>query len=159
MATKDIITGPELQASRAKSAPVVKGVGLAKAADEDKPGEPVDDAAALMARTSFISDAQNSVMVPSGAVLHVGELRNEVSAMTSDKPLVSWNEFVGRNGSWLKELQLTAEQVNGKGKLDPRVLKSLGSGNFIVVSTYCHQPVAAVPGVKDAFKEANTTKK
>ena len=152
VATRDRLDGAKIEHLRANHDPYAGNGGMTRS---DKPAAvPVDEAAAMLARSVFLSDNTHSVLIPAGAVLHVPEALAGSVSTASAKPLLPWSEFFQRNRFWLKELPLDSEQVTASKAFDERLAKSLAATGGLVVSTFTHQPVAPVASVKETFAKA-----
>lgn len=90
----------------------------------------------LKDRCDILSSQGKLVMVPKGSILFIPDsLKSKV--ITSGKPtgkLITWNEFLALNGTWIHMFSVTFDQASGKAKIPQDQLESLGQLNKIVVA-------------------------
>ena len=125
------------------------------------PAAPVnmeDKAAAFMARSIFLVDGRNCTLLPLGAVIHIPKNRADSAVKTTPKPQLAWNKFYSSNLSWLREFELSVDEVMGKKEVDIERVKAATKSGAIVVCTYLKQPVSPAPAVKAVFSEALESK-
>jgi hypothetical protein len=157
LAVQDRISDADLNARRADSVlpyAGLEGAGV-KASEKAEKTEEKDEVADLLARSVFLTDGRQCTILPAGAVIHVPKNREDRVVKSSPPlPMVSWDDFIRVNSSWLREFGLDHEQAAGTKPFEPRLAQALGASGCVVVSTYFRQPVAPVAGVKTAFAKA-----
>ncbi|MFM7182338.1 MAG: hypothetical protein ACKO2G_12860 [Verrucomicrobiales bacterium] len=152
---QDRISDAEFNARHAKAVlpyAALEGAGM-KAVESEKSEQ--DEVADLLARSAFLTDGRQCTILPAGAVIHVPKNREDrVVKSAPSLPLVTWEDFLRANASWIREFAIDSDQATGAKPFDPKAAQALGSSGSIVISTYIRQPVAPVAGVKTAFAKA-----
>lgn len=109
--------------------------------DEAKVGRP--DSQSIISQSTILSDGSRWTIVPQGAVVHIPEnLKSRVNAEPAGE-LVSWNDFLTANHSWISTCEMDFEQAAGKAALPVERTAFWSKQNKIVVAVHQRGPISA----------------
>ena len=96
----------------------------------------------LVDRSAILSSSANWSLVPKGAVLHVpGIYAKRVNDSRSGK-LVGWQDFYGKNRSWIRTIPVTIDQASGKTPLTNEYLAGLKKGGQVLIAVCRGGPIS-----------------
>ena len=154
---RDQTTPAELEKSRAAGNPYQSVTSLA-AADPAALPEARDQQADLLARSVFLNDGANNTILPTGAVLVMADECKAKAVASPTLAQAPWSVFSGRNRAWIRELELSTDEIAGRRPLGANRIRSIAVKGCLVVATYQGQPVAPAPAVAAEFKSALASK-
>ena len=111
------------------------------AGDEAKVGRP--DSQSIISQSTVLTDGSRWTIVPQGAVVHIPDnLKSRINAEPTGE-LVSWNDFLTANPSWISTCEVSFEQAAGKSSLPEERTSFWSKQKKIVVAVHQRGPISA----------------
>jgi hypothetical protein len=99
----------------------------------------------LLSQSEIFCFLGKASLVPKRAVLHVPKELAGRLGMKDGVSFVSWREFHGINRAWIRTVQVSRAQAEGRQPLDEELLKSFAKEPRLVVATYQEGPISVTP--------------
>lgn len=98
----------------------------------------------IIAGSSVINDGQHWTIVPQGAVLHVPESLATRVGHGPSGTLLSWQEFLVRNTSWLNAQEISVDQALGEQPIAESLQELWTRQNQVVVAVHLGGPISRI---------------
>lgn len=99
----------------------------------------------LLERCAVLSFGGMSTLVPKGSVLRVPPSLAARMQLEAGNKMVHWTEFLNANRGWLRALEVTQAQAEGKDPFSEEMAKNISSGSSVTVATLKGYPVSVLP--------------
>ncbi len=83
-----------------------------------------------------------STCVPKESLLNLTAKMKERVSPQPRFQIVSWNEFMRANYSWIRNYPVTWEQVSGKAPLSESAIENLQKSDSLMIATYLKIPIS-----------------
>lgn len=113
-------------------------------------GEPGDPASRftrrdLIRESAVLSRGTVMTLLPKRAILHLPETLKDSTGVKEGSTLVSWQEFLNSNRSWIRTVEVSRERAIGQKPFSVKEAEALRSSGRIVVATFQGGPIAVLP--------------
>ncbi|MDX1679659.1 MAG: hypothetical protein R3242_02910 [Akkermansiaceae bacterium] len=119
-------------------------------ADPTKVNQPKD----LIATSDFLSFGGLSTLIPKRSILHVPTHFQDRVKFEKGSDIVVWPVFFRNNRGWIRTMEVTRAQAQGKEPFAEEVLESLRESSILVVATYREGPISVAPYTDPKAEEA-----
>ena len=99
----------------------------------------------LIATSDFLSARGLSTLIPKRALLHVPKKYQGNIQFVKGSRLVIWPTFYRSNRGWIKTMEVTRAQAQGKENFTEEVIENLAKSSVVVVATYKGGPISVLP--------------
>ena len=120
--------------------------------DPTKVNQPKD----LIATSDFLSFQGMSTLIPKRSIIHIPKNYKSRIQFERGSNLVIWPTFFRSNRGWIKAMEVTREQAQGKEPFDEKVAENLSKSSMLVVATYKGGPISVLPYKDPNAPEENT---
>ncbi len=112
-------------------------------ASEDKPSKIVRPSKrTLIGNSTLLASSGKWTLVPKGSVLYVPKSLNSKIVTKPKGKLLSWNDFIARNGSWIHLASVKMKQAQGREIISQEMIKQYSRLGKIVIATYSKAPIS-----------------
>jgi hypothetical protein len=84
-------------------------------------------------------------LLPKRALLHLPDSLKDSTGVKKGSTLVSWQEFLKSNRSWIRTVEVSRERATGKKPFSVEEAEALRSSGRVVVATFQGGPIAVLP--------------
>ena len=143
---RDAATSDEL-AKRARQASINSPLGKLNPKQIDPQNDPtkVNQPQDLIATSDFLSFGQLSTLIPKRSILHIPQKYQNRMKFVRGTRIVTWPNFYPANRGWIKTIEVTREQAQGKEPFDEKVAQNLARSSNVVVAVYQNGPISVLP--------------
>ncbi|MCW1886611.1 hypothetical protein OKA04_17870 [Luteolibacter flavescens] len=99
----------------------------------------------LLSRSEIFSYRGKASLVPKRAVLHFPKELSDRKGIKEESQFLAWIDFYAANRAWIRTVEVTRAQAEGKQTLDEGVLKSFEKERRLVIATYQEGPISVIP--------------
>jgi len=99
----------------------------------------------LVKESAVLSRGALMALVPKRAVLHLPDSLKDSTGVKEGSTLVSWQEFLKSNRSWIRTVEVSRERATGKKPFSAEEAEALRSSGRVVVATFQGGPIAVLP--------------
>lgn len=105
----------------------------------------------LIKESAVLSRGALMTLLPKRALLHLPDSLNDTAVVKEGAILVSWQEFLKSNRSWIRTVEVSRERATGQKPFSLEEAEALRSSGRVVVATFQGGPIAVLPS---AFPES-----
>lgn len=96
----------------------------------------------LSERVSFLTDGQNTVIIPRGAVIHIPKDGKISIKDRINGRLVEWDEFYLSNRNSIRLQELNLKQLHGEDGIDQEIAQQIIDANLLTLTSFQNKVVA-----------------
>lgn len=98
----------------------------------------------LEALSQFLGDAESSVILPKGSVIHCPEALTARLLTVPRGKLMDWQEFLVAHRAWITTREVSQEQIRGEAAFTEIDRSAFHKGGKLVVATFRGHPVTVL---------------
>lgn len=98
----------------------------------------------LVALSSFLSSDGMCTMLPKGSIIYCPEELEAKCVKAPTGKLTPWQGFLASHGSWVRLVEVTEDQVQGKAKIPDETLKIYRESKMMVIATFQGSPITVL---------------
>lgn len=115
--------------------------------------KPVD----ILASSDILSFGGLATLVPKQAILCIPAQYQTRIKLAPGSKIVSWSDFYAANRGWIKTMEVSRTQAEGKEPFDEKTAESLSKSSMVVVATYKTGPISVLPPKIPADSDAKSS--
>lgn len=105
----------------------------------------VNQPQSLLASSDFLTFRGITTLIPKGAVLSVPKNYQDRMRRIPGTQIVPWLEFYGLNRGWIKTVEVSLAQAQGKDPFDETLLEGIQKSSLVVIATLKGGPISVLP--------------
>lgn len=98
----------------------------------------------LLSLSSFVENAGSSVILPKGCVVFCPPEFESRVVKTPTMELSDWQTFLAANRNWIRCIEVTEEQIQGRAKIPEESLLTYKKAKLLVIATLRGSPVTVL---------------
>lgn len=99
----------------------------------------------IIARSEILCYRGQATLVPKRSVIHIPKGLSDRLVLQEGARLVTWIDFFHANRAWIRTVQISRIQAEGKKPLDEAILESFEKESRLVVATFQEGPISVLP--------------
>lgn len=99
----------------------------------------------VMSRSEILCFEGIATLVPKRAIINKPKAMEDRLVLSENARLTSWTEFHEANRGWIKTIEVTWKQAQGKEPFSEETVKMLEGTSAVVVATFRGAPVSVLP--------------